>query len=619
MNCVTNPGVRRPEIPTGGGRAATLRRLGSRTDGRLDSRSDAWSGSWIGGRRLRMAAAVGIAVTLLATGCGRVIRAERPVEVIPRPVEVVEAGGCFRITGRTACSLAGLAEGSTGSGTGEGLESVSADRAVGKVELEAVAAALDDLFTPCFGHSPRWVEQLPQRGGIRFERCDTLAAGGYRLAVRRDGITIHAADAAGAYYAVQTLRQLLPTAALHPDSPLRAVEIPEVTISDHPCMAYRGLMLDVARHFFTVDEVKRTLDLMALHKMNVFHWHLTDDQGWRIEILRYPELTRVGSVRRRTLIGKDPGGEYDESCRYDETPYGGYYTQEEIREVVDYAARRFITVIPEIEFPGHAVAALASYPWLGCTGERYEVRQTWDIDDRVFCPGRESTFEFIEGVLDEVMELFPSEWIHIGGDECPTKMWARCPHCRERVRTEHIADLRGLQGYATARIERFLQARGRQLIGWDEILEGGVTPTAVVMSWRGTEGGVQAARQGNRVVMSPSTYCYFDYYQTRDTASEPLAWGGFLPLERVYAFDPLEGLDPGERRCVLGVQANLWTEYIPNFDQAQYMLLPRLSALAEVGWSLDRRDSADFRRRLDRQAQRFDALGYRYARHAFKN
>lgn len=376
MNCVTNPGVRRPEIPTGGGRAATLRRLGSRTDGRLDSRSDAWSGSWIGGRRLRMAAAVGIAVTLLATGCGRVIRAERPVEVIPRPVEVVEAGGCFRITGRTACSLAGLAEGSTGSGTGEGSESVSADRAVGKVELEAVAAALDDLFTPCFGHSPRWVEQLPQRGGIRFERCDTLAAGGYRLAVRRDGITIHAADAAGAYYAVQTLRQLLPTAALHPDSPLRAVEIPEVTISDHPCMAYRGLMLDVARHFFTVDEVKRTLDLMALHKMNVFHWHLTDDQGWRIEILRYPELTRVGSVRRRTLIGKDPGGEYDESCRYDETPYGGYYTQEEIREVVDYAARRFITVIPEIEFPGHAVAALASYPWLGCTGERYEVRQT---------------------------------------------------------------------------------------------------------------------------------------------------------------------------------------------------------------------------------------------------
>ena len=217
------------------------------------------------------------------------------------------------------------------------------------------------------------------------------------------------------------------------------------------------------------------------------------------------------------------------------------------------------------------------------------------------------------------MELFPSEWIHIGGDECPTKMWARCPHCRERMRTEHLADLRGLQGYATARIERFLQARGRQLIGWDEILEGGVTPTAVVMSWRGTEGGVQAARQGNRVVMSPSTYCYFDYYQTRNTASEPLAWGGFLPLERVYAFDPLEGLDPGERRCVLGVQANLWTEYIPDFDQAQYMLLPRLSALAEVGWSLDRRDSADFRRRLDRQAQRFDALGYRYARHAFKN
>lgn len=265
---------------------------------------------------------------------------------------------------------------------------------------------------------------------------------------------------------MQTLRQLLPAAAFGEDG-LRAVELPAVGIDDRPALAYRGLMLDVARHFFTVDEVKRTLDLMAMHKMNVFHWHLTDDQGWRIEIRKYPELTRVGSVRKRTLIGKDPGGEYDESCRYDETPYGGFYTQEEIREVVDYAARRFITVIPEIEFPGHAVAALASYPWLSCTGEQYEVRQTWDIDDRVFCPGREETFEFIEGVLDEVIGLFPSKYIHIGGDECPTKMWEQCPRCRARMRAEGLTRPRQLQGYATVRVERFLQRHGRELIGWE--------------------------------------------------------------------------------------------------------------------------------------------------------
>lgn len=542
-------------------------------------------------------AAAGLVATilLLTPACGRCLEAERPVAVVPLPESVTEGEGSFRLTERMPCLLPDEAG------------------------YEAVGEALDEVLTPCFRRPLTRARRLPVRGGIRFESCDTLADEAYRLEVTRDGIRIVSGAAAGAFYAVQTLRQLLPSGALDPGGRVRAVEIPAVVITDRPAMAYRGLMLDVARHFFTVDEVKRTLDLMALHKLNVFHWHLTDDQGWRIEILRYPELTRIGSVRRRTLIGKDPGGEYDETCRYDETPYGGYYTQEQIREVVAYAARRFITVIPEIEFPGHAVAALASYPWLSCTGERYEVRQTWDIDDRVFCPGRESTFEFIEGVLDEVMELFPSEWIHIGGDECPTKMWAACAHCRERMRREGITDLRGLQGYATARVECFLQARGRQLIGWDEILEGGVSPTAVVMSWRGTEGGIRAARQGNRVVMAPSTYCYFDYYQTRNTADEPLAWGGYLPLERVYAFDPCAGLNAGERHFVTGVQANLWTEYIPDFDQAQYMLLPRLGALSEVGWSLDRKASFDdFRQRLQRLTRLYDALGYRYAPHGIR-
>ena len=475
--------------------------------------------------------------------------------------------------------------------------------------------ALDELYAAVFGPEaqPRRTDAAAD-GAVRFVCSDAMEAEEYRLTVDPDRIEIVSGGPEGAFYAVQTLRQLLPRAAF---SGADAVEIPCVAIEDGPCLVYRGLMLDVARHFFTVEEVKRTLDLMAMHKLNVFHWHLTDDQGWRIEIRKYPELTRVGAVRKRTLVGRDPGGEYDETCRYDETPYGGFYTQEEIREVVDYAARRFITVIPEIEFPGHAVAALASYPWLGCTGERYEVRQTWDIDDRVFCPGRETTFEFMEGVLEEVLELFPSEYIHIGGDECPTKMWERCPACRARMVAEGLTRPRQLQGYATARIERFLLERGRRLIGWDEMLDGGVTPTAVVMSWRGTEGGVRAARQGNEVVMAPTTHCYFDYYQTADTVGEPLAWGGCLPVEQVYSLDPLEGLSADERRFVRGVQANLWTEYIADFEQAQYMLLPRLSALAEVAWSLDRKDVAGYRSRAERLRGLYDACGYRYARHLF--
>lgn len=477
------------------------------------------------------------------------------------------------------------------------------------------ADALDELYVSVFGqHAASSREGAGRAGAVNLSLSDAMAPEAYRLTVGDDRIDAVAGAPEGAFYAVQTLRQLLPHAAF---AGADAVEIPQVVIEDGPCLAYRGLMLDVARHFFTVEEVKRTLDLMALHKLNVFHWHLTDDQGWRIEIRGYPELTRIGSVRKRTLIGRDPGGEYDETCRYDETPHGGYYTQEEIREVVEYAARRFITVIPEIEFPGHAVAALASYPQLGCTGERYEVRQTWDIDDRVFCPGRETTFEFIEHVLTEVLELFPSEYIHIGGDECPTKMWEHCPACRARMRAEGLTQPRQLQGYATARIERFLHERGRRLIGWDEILDGGVTQTAAVMSWRGTAGGVRAAQQGNEVIMAPTTHCYFDYYQTADTAGEPLAWGGYLPVEQVYSLNPLEGLAPDEQRFVRGVQANLWTEYIADFDQVQYMLLPRLSALAEVAWSLDRKDYAGYLRRVERLRGLYDACGYRYARHLF--
>lgn len=540
--------------------------------------------------KLRILLVLGV----LCCGCGRVVPADGPVSVVPAPVGVTPAEGVFRLSASTRVIVR------------------SADG-----RMSFVTDALNGLLGPVFGKGLVCLPSAPvQDGAMNFIETDSIPSDGYSLTITPDRIEVRSGGPEGAFYAVQTLRQLMPAAAFGTDR-VKAVELPAVVIADRPGMGYRGMMLDVARHFFTVEEVKRTLDLLAMHKMNVFHWHLTDDQGWRIEIAKYPELTRIGSVRSRTLIGKDPGGEYDETCRYDETPHGGFYTQAEIRDVVEYAARRFITVIPEIEFPGHAVAALASYPWLGCTGEQYEVRQTWDIDDRVFCVGRDSTFRFIEDVLEEVVALFPSTYIHIGGDECPTKMWERCPRCRARMHAEGLTRPRQLQGYATARIERFLNAHGRKLIGWDEILDGGVSRTAVVMSWRGTEGGIRAARQGNEVVMAPTTHCYLDYYQTADTAGEPLAWGGYLPLAKVYALNPYEGLDSVQRASVLGVQANLWTEYIPDFAQAQYMLLPRLGALAEVGWSPDRKDYAEFLPRLKRLTRFYDACGYVYAPHPF--
>ena len=526
--------------------------------------------------------------------CGGVIPTDGEVAVVPLPEHIVEGQGTFRLTSDAEVVLLFDDE-----------------------RLSGVTAALNKVLMPLFGRGPR-VRHADKAAdhAVNVTRDETMPAEAYRLFVTPCRIDIVAGGAQGAFYAVQTLRQLLPAAAYEADD-VRAVELPVVTIEDKPCLGYRGMMLDVGRHFFTVDEVKEALDIMALHKLNVFHWHLTDDQGWRIEIRKYPKLTEIGSVRSRTLIGRDPGGTYDENCKFDETPYGGYYTQDEIRDVVNYAAERFITVIPEIEFPGHAVGALASYPWLGCTGEQYEVRQTWDIDDRVFCIGKETTFEFIEGVLEEVLELFPSEYIHIGGDECPTVMWKKCPHCKARMKAERLKRPRRLQNYATARVEKFLNAHGRRLIGWDEILEGEVTPTATIMSWRGAEGGIKAAKMGNHAIMAPTTHCYLDYYQTRDTAGEPLAIGGYLPVEKVYSLDPYEMLTADEQRCILGVQANLWTEYIATWPHAEYMLLPRLSALAEVGWSLDRKDYGDYLRRVRRLAKIYDACGYNYAKHIF--
>ena len=388
-------------------------------------------------------------------------------------------------------------------------------------------------------------------------------------------------------------------------------------IADAPRFAYRGMHLDVARHFFSVDEVKRYIDVMAIHKLNTLHWHLTDDQGWRIEIKRYPELTAVGSIRKATVVRKEWG-------TYDDTPYGGFYTQDEIRDVVEYAADRGVTVIPEIDLPGHMLAALTAYPELGCTGGPYEVWGRWGVADDVLCPGREKTFEFLEGVLTEVMELFPSEYIHIGGDECPKVRWEKCPRCQAKIRQlglkddgEHTAE-HYLQSYVTDRIGKFLAQHGRRIIGWDEILEGRAPSDAVVMSWRGSEGGIAAAKLGHDVIMTPNSHFYFDYYQSLDTDAEPFGIGGYIPMEQVYSYDPaFPELTPEQQKHILGVQANLWTEYVLSDEHLEYMLLPRLAALSEVQWCQP--ETKDWNRFIGsfRMDEIYSQMGYEFAKHIF--
>lgn len=435
----------------------------------------------------------------------------------------------------------------------------------------------------------------------------------YSLEVTKKQINIAGGSPKGVFYGIQTLLQLIPEEYIRKEQVSRII-VPGVKIADYPKFQYRGAMLDVGRHFFTVEEVKQFIDILALHKINTFHWHLTEDQGWRIEIKRYPELTQIGSVRQQTLTNH----RRDKVQLYDGKPYGGFYTQDEIKSVVQYATDRFITVIPEIDMPGHMLAALATYPHLACDEtKQYKVGETWGVFHEVLCIGKESTFEFVQNVLLEVMQLFPSKYIHIGGDECPSTAWKTCPHCRELMKKENLAKESNLQNYFTHRIEKFLQAHGREMIGWDEVLEGGVSQTATIMSWRGTKGGIEAAKKGNKVIMSPGTHCYLDKYQSMRTISEPLAIGGYIPVSKVYEFDPLLGLSPEERKNILGLQANVWTEYIKDFIQVQYMLLPRLAALAEVGWTYGEKNDEDFITRLKQLTKRYDALGYTYAKHIF--
>lgn len=434
----------------------------------------------------------------------------------------------------------------------------------------------------------------------------------YELKVAGEGVTVKGATEAGVFYGIQTLRKSLPVAVG------ANISLPAVDIKDAPRFAYRGAHFDTSRHFFTVDEVKTYIDMLALHNMNRMHWHFTEDQGWRIEIKKYPKLTEIGSKRSETVIGKNSG-------KYDGVPHEGFYTQEEAKEIVKYAAERFITVIPEIDIPGHMQAALASYPELGCTGGPYEVWKMWGVSEDVLCIGNDQSLKFLEDVFAELIEIFPSEYIHIGGDECPKVRWAQCPKCQARIKqlglksdAKHTKEER-LQSYVISHVEKFLNEHGRQIIGWDEILEGGLAPNATVMSWRGEGGGIEAAKQHHDVIMTPNTYLYFDYYQSKDTANEPLAIGGYLPVERVYSYEPMpKSLTPDEQKYIKGVQANLWTEYIPTFSHAQYMVLPRWAALSEVQWSApEKKDYANFLSRLPRLIQWYDAEGYNYAKHVF--
>lgn len=435
----------------------------------------------------------------------------------------------------------------------------------------------------------------------------------YQLKVAKDGITIIGPTEAGVFYGIQSLRKSLPV-ALNAE-----VALPPVEINDAPRFGYRGAHFDISRHFFTIDEVKTYIDMMTLHNMNRLHWHITDDQGWRLEIKKYPKLTEVGSKRSETVIGRNSG-------EYDGKPYGGFITQEQAKEIVNYAAERYVTVIPEIDLPGHMLAALTAYPELGCTGGPYEVWRIWGVSEDVLCAGNDKVLKFLEDVYSELIEVFPSEYIHVGGDECPKTRWEKCPKCQARIKAlglksdkNHSKEER-LQSFVINHIEKFLNDHGRRIIGWDEILEGGLAPNATVMSWRGEKGGIEAAKQKHDVIMTPNTYLYFDYYQAKDTENEPFGIGGYLPIERVYSYEPMPAsLTPEEQKYIKGVQANLWTEYIATFPHAQYMVLPRWAALSEVQWSAPgKKNYADFLSRLPRLINWYEASGYNYAKHVFE-
>ena len=513
------------------------------------------------------------------------------ISVIPKPVRLTPGTGSFAITAATKIYVGPKND-----------------------ELRRIGQSLSQEIARATGVQPSAVQAAlgkQQAGSIYLKLsspADTLGAEGYALSVQPTQVVLAARQPQGLYLGTQTIRQLLPAQRT------AGASLPAVEMADKPRYSWRGMHLDVSRHFFSVEFVKQYIDYLALHKMNTFHWHLTDDQGWRIEIKKYPKLTSLGGYREGTLIGHY-GAKIPE---YDNVRYSGFYTQEQVKEVVKYAQDRYITIVPEIEMPGHALAALTAYPELSCTGGPFKVGQTWGVYDDIFCAGNEQTFAFLQDVLTEVMPLFPSKIVHIGGDEVPKTRWKTCPKCQARIKAEHLKDEHELQSYFVQRMEKFVNTKGKTIIGWDEILEGGLAPNAAVMSWRGMEGGVAAAKQKHQVVMTPGEFVYFDHAQG-DASLEPLSIGGYLPLAKVYAFEPTPPeLNAEERKYILGAQANLWTECIPTTQQVEYMVLPRMSALAEVLWTpASQKNWESFKVRMQPQHQHYAALGADYAKSAF--
>ena len=527
---------------------------------------------------------------MLAVACSTE-KQPQPFSVIPMPNDVTLSEGAFTLSG----------------------QDFYADASLDQDSQKAIADFWNQLYNVSGKKSTLGTEDLGQK--VRFLPNPNLGAEEYALNVNDKGVTVEASAFPGFFYAIQTLKQMLPAEIYGNKKANAAWVLPYVSILDAPRFDYRGIHLDPCRHFWSIEETKRILDVAATYKINRLHWHLTEDQGWRMEVKKYPKLTEVGAWRSGTCIGKD----FDSS---DGIRYGGYYTQEQMREIVAYAAERNITVIPEIDLPGHMVAALAAYPELGCTGGPYEVWTRWGVADDVLCVGKEETFTFLEDVLTELLDIFPSEYIHIGGDECPKVRWENCPACQARIKElglkahGNISAEQELQCYVTARIQQFLNDHGRKIIGWDEILEGNLAPGATVMSWRGTQGGIEAAQRGFDVVMTPNSHMYIDYYQSQERDKEPLCIGGLVTVPKLYSYEPYDGMAPGTEDHILGVQANLWTEYIDTPEFLEYMLLPRMCALSEVQWcNADRKDYNRFDASLDHTFKMLDVMGYTYAKH----
>ncbi len=519
---------------------------------------------------------------------------DRRYPIIPMPQKMLPAGGTFFLSPSTRIVVP------------------AGERAVRKV-----AEFLIDAVASSFPIRPEVVYGVVVDSNSVVFSLDSSAAGvtgpeGYRLDVTPASVHITGRTPAGLFYGLQSLLQLLPTGVYSPYPAMhKQLPIPCVAIEDAPRFPWRGMHLDVSRHFFPKEFIKRYIDLLAMYKMNVFHWHLTDDNGWRIEIKKYPRLTSVGAWR--VDREQDPWTQRPLQRPGEPATYGGYYTQEDVKEIVAYASAQFITVLPEIEMPAHSVEALAAYPEYSCTGGPFTVLPGgyWP-NANIFCAGNDSTFVFLDNILDEVAALFPCQYIHIGGDEADKANWKKCPKCQARIRNEGLKDEEELQSYFIKRIENHLNSIGKRLIGWDEILQGGLAPNATVMSWRGVKGGIEAAEQGHDVVMTPTNYCYFDYYQSE--SGEPLAGGGLLPLDTVYSYEPVPAaLSPEKQKHILGAQANLWAEYIPTPIHAEYMLLPRMLALSEVVWTApSRKDYPGFLDRLLNHYRRFDEMGISY-------